>query len=248
MVETPAGDRRGFAVAEWTVAVLLLFVLVGLSARLIGHLTHVGFTQLRTAEWEQQATLAANILRLELRRGRSGTDWTTHSGDSVTLRAFRGTGWVCGPGTQPTTTVSVVFAGDRLPNPKKDSVLVLDAEGGLRALPLRGRQVRGSCPGVPLIHVEEWDLGPSPPSEAVLRLFESGSYSVSSGALRYRVGRGGRQPVVGSTFDTASSLKRSSMGVPGGEAATLFLAEPVGPYRSLPRVRRIAARARRSPP
>jgi len=238
---------RGFASAEWIVAVALLFVLVGLSARLIAQLTQSGFAQLTAAEWGQQASLAGRVLRTELRRGRAGFDWSVHSGDSVSLRAFRGTGWICGRSPTVGSTVQVVFTGDRGANPSKDSVLVVGGEASAFALKVHGRRTRASCPGVTAPQIEEWDLSGPPPLEAVLRLFESGTYSVASGALRYRVGRGGRQPVAGSAFDTASGLAPSTGGLLQNPRANLFLVGPSGPYRDLSRGVSSVLWGRRSP-
>ncbi len=45
------------------------------------------------------------------------------------------------------------------------------------------------------------------PEESIVlaRLFERGSYHVSGAALRYRRGRGGRQPLTPEVFDTPPS-------------------------------------------
>lgn len=240
--------KRGFASAEWIVAVALAFLLVGLCAGLVTRLVNFGFVQLRTAEWEQRTALASRVLGTELRRGVTPADWAVHPGDSVRLRAFRGMAWICGVRSSPSPRVYVVFAGDRSPNAAKDSVLVLNGTVATTAVRLRGRRSGATCPGLAGAPAEEWDLGPKPPREGILRLFESGAYSVGAGALRYRVGRGGRQPVVGSTFDTASGLRPLVSGIAGSTPAELVLIESAGPYRAAPvRVRSVARRRRSLP-
>jgi hypothetical protein len=48
---------------------------------------------------------------------------------------------------------------------------------------------------------ELWSVDPPVPGALVVRVFERGSYHVSGGALRYRRGMGGRQPLTLDVFD-----------------------------------------------
>ena len=48
---------------------------------------------------------------------------------------------------------------------------------------------------------ELWTIDPPVPGALVARIFERGSYHVSGGALRYRRGMGGRQPLTLDVFD-----------------------------------------------
>jgi hypothetical protein len=238
----------GFAAVEWVVAITLTLVVVALSAQSVQYLVRGGFVRLARAEWDQQAALAGSVLAAELRRASTPEDWAVYSGDSVTVRAFRGTGWICGTQPAPNPRVIVVFSGDRLPNPAKDSVLIHGAQGRPSVLPLRGRRSGATCPSFPLAPAEAWDVGGATPTRGIVRLFESGAYSISNGSLRYRAGRGGRQPVVGSTFDTASGLSAGPAGSLGGTSVELILREGFGPYRSGTGFYRRVARHRPSLP
>lgn len=242
-------SQGGFATVEWVIAITLTLVLVTLSAQSVQHFVRRGFAGLARAEWDQQSALAGSVLTAELRRASTSEDWTVQAGDSVRIRAFRGTGWICGTQPAPNPRVIVVFVGDRVPNPAKDSMLVFGAQDRPAVLRLRGRRTGVTCPSLPGRPAEAWDIGPTTPTEGLLRLFESGAYSVSNGSLRYRVGRGGRQPVVGSTFDSASTL------IPGPPAAglgptsaELTLRERSGPYRRGAGLYRRIARRRPSLP
>lgn len=240
--------RGGFAAFEWVLAITLTLVLVALSAQSVQHFVRRGFARLARAEWDQQAALAGSVLAAELGRASTPEDWTVHSGDSVRVRAFRGTGWICGTQPAPTPRVIVVFAGDRLPNPAKDSILIHGAQGRPSVRPLRGRRSGVTCPALPLTPAEAWDVGGAIPTQGLLRLFESGAYSVSDGSLRYRAGRGGRQPVVGSTFDTASGLSAGPTAGLVGTSVELILREGFGPFRSGAGLYRRVARHRPSLP
>lgn len=116
-------------------------------------------------------------------------------GDSVRLRVFRGLAFMCPSGRAGRFLAR--YRGSRLPNSRKDSVLVLGPDGRWRAVDLiERRPTRLTCPGAPTEAVELWVLDPPVlPGAAVARLFETGSYHLSGGAFRYRRGRGGRQPI-----------------------------------------------------
>ena len=214
---------------EWLIALLILSAVAALSTTAISTILRSGMTALVRADGGAQAHTAANVLRSELSRAAPGIDWSGASGDSLRLRAVRGSGWVCA--SSPTgTTVAVVYTGDRAPNPAKDSVRIVNADGSTAVRKLRSRRTGLRCAGSGLA-AELWDLGPAPPKEAVLRLFESGTYAIDRGALRYRTGRGGRQPVAGVSFDSTSFLVgRTTSGGPHGAVATRIVL-PSGPYR-----------------
>ena len=76
--------------------------------------------------------LAAIVIGKELRAGVRGRDWIGPASDSLSLRAFRGWGPVCGLGTEPGDIV-VAYHGERAANPAKDSVLILTADGWRRS-------------------------------------------------------------------------------------------------------------------
>ena len=141
-----------------------------------------------------------SVIGKELRAGVRGRDWIGPASDSLSLRAFRGWGPVCGSGTEPGDIV-VAYHGERAANPVKDSVLILTADGW-RAADLT-RRVSGAQPCASDLggDSEVWTIAPPVMGALVARIFERGSYHVNGGALRYRRGLGGRQPVTPNVFD-----------------------------------------------
>ena len=148
--------------------------------------------------------LVAIVIGKELRSGVRGRDWIGPAFDSLSLRAFRGWGPVCGLGREPGRIV-VAYHGERAANPVKDSVLILTADGW------RGADLTGRASGPRSCEMalggdsEVWTIDPPVTGALVARVFERGSYHVSGGALRYRRGRGGRQPLTLDVFDPALS-------------------------------------------
>ena len=136
-----------------------------------------------------------HVLRRELRYGLPGQDWIAEP-DSVSLRAFRGTGLVCQSDSAAAELV-VSYRGDRAPDPSKDSVLLVTADGLSVARALAGTGVASTpCPGWVAGPSTRWRLDVGAPTGAVVaRLFERGSYHFADAALRYRRGASGRQPL-----------------------------------------------------
>ncbi len=129
-----------------------------------------------------------------------GRDWVVLASDSLALRAFRGWGPVCGSGTEPGRIV-VAYHGERMANPVKDSVLILTAYGWRPADLTRRSSEVGSCATELGGASEAWTIDPPVTGALVARVFERGSYHISGGALRYRRGLGGRQPLTPDVFD-----------------------------------------------
>jgi hypothetical protein len=107
--------------------------------------------------------------------------------DSARIRAFRGGGPVC---AADSVTVQVIYRGVRDPDPARDSVLLVDAEGE-RAVSLVAAGGSSECGGS--LRMVLGDPAGSVPSLALV--FETGAYWLSNGAIRYRRGQGGRQPL-----------------------------------------------------
>ncbi len=177
--------------------------------------------------------LAAIVIGKELRAGVRGRDWTVQAPDRLSLRAFRGWGLVCGIGAEPGKVV-VVYHGERVANPVKDSVLILTADGWRRADLTRRAAGAPSCAMDPGRDTEVWTIDPPVPGGLVARVFERGSYHVNGGALRYRRGLGGRQPLTLDVFDDdRSTLEARPDGVvlrliadglgPGGDTTSAAL-------------------------
>lgn len=177
--------------------------------------THLGFRtmeRMRTVETRLAvrtdalvaARVARHVLRRELTYGRAGEDWLADA-DSVSLRAFRGTALLC-PRAAESDELTVLYAGDRSPDPSKDSVLLVDPEGRRETRALVGMAAPGeSCGSVPTEGLQAWRLDvPAGPTTVLARLFERGSYHLSSSALRYRRGVSGRQPLTPEVWSSAS--------------------------------------------
>ena len=160
----------------------------------------------RRAETLAALRVARAVLRRELRAGLSGRDWVVFPPDSIRLRAFRAVGRIC-PDTSSSLDALVAWEGVRRPDPEKDSVLLLSSAGHWSAADLVGVSPTGErCPASPGAIVDRWRFSLIPPGGAVLaRVFERGSYHVSGGAVRYRRGLGGRQPLTPQVLDTPPS-------------------------------------------
>lgn len=190
--------RPGVTLPE-LILVAWLFCLVLLAvarfATVQGRLAAASHDAVRAADLVRTVDL---LLNAELRH--SAAPDRTAGRDSIRLRAVRGAGAVC---RREGADLRVRYRGVRRPDPTKDSVLIIGDSGtpgsahGLVAV--AGDNACG--PGYRLT----LDPPPTGPWGLVL-VFETGSYHLSDGALRYRRGRGGRQPVTegvlgGARFD-----------------------------------------------
>jgi hypothetical protein len=185
----------GFSLPEILVALLLGLVVVHLG---LDSLRRLGTARERMAARTDALValrVSRHVLRREMRHGVRGADWEV-GGDSLALRAFRGTALVCGNDSS-TADLLVSYAGDRDPDPTKDSVLLVTAEGdgSVRAL-LGTAAPPTACAGLDSAGAAAWRLDtPAPAGTVAAKLFERGSYHLSGSALRYRRGAGGRQPL-----------------------------------------------------
>lgn len=187
--------RRGFSLAELVAALALTGLLAALLCGLL-------LTQLRLARHVATRAQEADAVRTartvldgEARR-MTAADVRSVSTDSLALRAFRGAAVPCG---SDGTALLARYRGDRLPDPGKDSLLVITA-GAATAVPLAdARAAAGPCilrPGEQLLALR----AAVPADAAVLLVFESGSYFLAARALRYRLGAEGRQPLTAEAF------------------------------------------------
>ncbi len=197
------GAGPGFSLPEVLVAVLL--------TALLGQMTWSVFSAQRSL-WsgmnEQEEMLESwrivrTVVGFDLRAGVPGRDWES-SGDSIPLRAFRGWAIVCD--VPDPTTVLVVYEGIRQPDPSKDSLLFVDESGRWTAVRLSSRSPDDTCSAVAGMVGERWIVeGATPFTALLVRYYERGVYSLSGGALRYRRGAGGRQPLTPVRFITPPS-------------------------------------------
>ncbi len=199
-------ERRGIAAAEALVSLLLGLALVGLGWRALSSQRVVAGRLVHRMDVISARRMTAAVIGRDLRQGVAGRDWPDPAGDSLPLRAFRGWSLTCSSDPLRPGTAVVAYRGERSPNPAKDSVLVLTGGGWLPAdLVSRVGKGKALCPTGLESDVELWTLDP-PVSGFLMRVFERGSYHITDGALRYRRGRGGRQPLTAEVFTKSSAL------------------------------------------
>jgi hypothetical protein len=200
------------AVGGATLVETLVALLLGLFVLQAGMAAVAGTRSAHARTMERADALSAvrytgALLRAETAAGRAGVDWVV-ADDSLALRAYRGTGLVCGEHEAPETLV-VSYGGYRRPDPAKDSVEVVHADGARAVLALTGLAAGPpTCWGMPLEGSLALELdGPVPPGGVVARVFERGAYSLSARALRYRRGAGGRQPLTPEILERESGWR-----------------------------------------
>jgi len=200
------GGVRGFTVAETLVALLLGWGLSYLALSTLARQRTLQVRMTQRAEALAAVRTARNVLHAETRVGDPGRDGWGVAPDSLGIRAFRGTALVC-PLTEPSYEILVQVEGTRLPDASKDSVLVVGQGGVTTALKLESRsRAVGGCPEGPGSTLERWGLsGEVPVGTVVARYYERGSYHLANGALRYRRGGGGRQPLTPPVLDDRES-------------------------------------------
>jgi hypothetical protein len=222
-------------VIEAVTALVLGLLVVQLSLGVLARARSAEARLTARAESLEAVRIARHIVGREVRRGRAGRDWTVFGRDSLVLRAFRGVGEIC-PWRPGVREILVAYRGVREADASKDSVLLMDRDGTWTARALvwvGGSDV--SCPQAPTVAVERWRLDRDAPAGVVLaRVFERGSYHLTGGALRYRRGAAGRQPLTPEVLRTPpSGFDRS------GDAVVLLMTPDDGagavgaPWRSL---------------
>ena len=203
--------RHGFVLAEVIVAGTLLLLVVQVAWWTTAAQSLVATRVVAGAWMLDETRLIHQVLSTEIRHSEAGADWTIDGGD-LSLRAFRGVGFACGQ--QPADGWGVAVAGYRLPDPDKDSVLVLSADGRWRAAALE-RRLRGSgfdCQELPGFSAQVWTLDPPPTRPLAAIYFERGAYRLASDAFRYRRGGGGWQPLTGTGLAADSSVLEAAGG------------------------------------
>jgi len=184
--------------AALVITALLLSVLLGLL-----------LAQVRLARTAAQRVLAADAVRTaaavidgEVQRA-APVDVRAFSADSLALRSFRGTAVACGHGAGHAI---VRYRGDRLPDEHKDSVLVIRGDGSVAAVALLSVAASAACTARAVDEaVLQLRTIPYLRAAAVMIVFESGSYYLTSRALRYRLGAEGRQPLTAEAFRDAAT-------------------------------------------
>jgi type II secretory pathway pseudopilin PulG len=220
--------RRGSSLAELVVAMTVGGLLAALLFGLLGAQIRLARETARRIAIADAVRVTNHVVAGEVRR-MAPQDLRALSRDSMGIRAFRGAAIVCaGDGEH----LGVRFRGDRTPDPVKDSLLVVSpfaAERAVRLVDQRHATVDG-CVAMPGETVMSWTVQPATDVASVLLLFESGNYYLTAGALRYRLGAEGRQPVTTELF-----LPPFTRFVAGSEAGfSLDLAAEPGRHFRIP--------------
>lgn len=219
--------RAGFSLVELLTALFLGgIVAVVLGGALVAQMRLARHVADRAAATDALRT-AQVIIRGDVGRA-TAADLRTVAGDSLALRAFRGVGDICG--AEPDRLL-IRYRGDRLPDPRKDSLLVVDGAGAEHARAIGDvRYAAVPCP----LAAGEVGLRVDMPANAgpitgVALVFESGIYFVSSRAVRYRTGAEGRQPLTpelflqaGSGFNAATAGIRLRLRTARGDSLSLY--------------------------
>lgn len=196
---------KGFSLPELLLAVAMTGVVAGALFGLLHGQERLARVQADSVTAAEALRLSALVLSGELRLLQPDEDIARFAPESAAVRALRGFALVCGASA---AGILVRYRGVRAPDPDKDSVLVLRADSAARPLPLAtAGPAQAGCAAGPGERVELWSLGaaPPPPVGTAALLFESGTYALTGGALRYRRGEGGRQPLTVEWLDDAAS-------------------------------------------
>jgi prepilin-type N-terminal cleavage/methylation domain-containing protein len=189
--------HRGFTLVELLAALVVSAVICSVMAAAIASQARLTEFSSHMAEATDATWTAAAVLQDELRVSRHDTDLSAVSGNALEIRAFRGIAIVCDT-TDGQATVR--WSGARMPEPVKDSLLIHE-----RANAFRLSAVKSNCPVLPRETRIAFDLDATVRPGDVLLLFERGAYHLSDGALRWRAGAAGRQPLTAEVFRDAQT-------------------------------------------
>jgi len=210
--------RRGALAVELLLALLLgLTVMVAFVGVAVASLRATAALRSRAEAFELVRTVWV-VLDEELRPGMLGRDWQLNgSGEAVSLRAFRGVARPCADAAAAEgaggAVRTVAVRGRRAADPSRDSLLVLGDDGGWRAFALDRVDPASGCDMDPGEVVQRWIWDQADaPTPVLLRYFERGEYHLADGALRYRRGAAGRQPLTPERLADSSGFRP----VPGG--------------------------------
>ena len=183
-VTAPVTARRsGFTLVEALVTLLLLLLLLQAASTLVSAMARAAAALADRAESLAAARATAWIIQEEVEGARACLDVSVPEGDSVSVRAFRGTAFVCA--AIPPRDLIVRWSGLRAPDPTKDSALVLLASARWTEAELAARApAPGGCGDAEGGREERWTIAEPLPDALVLHLFERWSYHLVNEALR----------------------------------------------------------------
>lgn len=244
--------RPGVSLVELAVAIVVFGLLAAALAGVVRSATSAARTHAARTLDAEAVRVPTTVLRRELRTLDPRADVAAVARDTLTVRAVRGGGVVCG---REPDALTVRYRGVRAPDPDKDSVLLVDALSGVEiAAALAGTVTDpDGCAPYDGETVYRWTTTATAPPGTVVLLFESGSYHLVDRAFRYRRGLGGRQPLTTERIDVdGSGFAWSPDGTaPTGDAEDAYAALEItvrtharAPIRSAPAPTAIARRVR----
>jgi hypothetical protein len=185
--------REGVTLPELLVVAWLLAFVLAAIARFAGAQSRLVAAAHDRARLEEALRVPRVVVAGEL-RALAGVDIAALSADSIRLRAVRGGGHLC---AVDGSDAVVRYRGVRLPDPEKDSALLIVGSDPLgRPHPVVGVARDTACGGslrlglgTTIGSVGGWVL-----------IFETGAYHLRDGTVRYRRGAGGRQPLTEGLF------------------------------------------------
>jgi hypothetical protein len=193
-------QRSGVALVEaLLVATLLSLVAAGGTAVLRAQTRIAGDVTTRS-ERNDAARAVLLTLRAELYAVEPRTDLRAHTRDSIATRVFRGVAIVCG---HRDSLTFMRYRGLRLPDATKDSALQLGVENVV-AIGVSAAQ-GASCVHLPNEQVLSLHLSAHATLGSMWILFETGTYELSSNALRYHRDGDVRQPLTNEVIDVTRS-------------------------------------------
>lgn len=198
--------RTGVTLPELILVAWLFALVLAATARFAGAQSRLVATTHDRTRVAEASRVPGTILAAEL-RALADRDFVALSPDSIRIRAVRGGGPLC---RVHGSAAVVRYRGVRLPDPAKDSVLLVvgyNPEGVV--FPVLDAATDTSCGGA--LRLELGSTFDLPGGWALV--FETGSYHVSGGALRYRRGGGGRQPMTESVFNGGGFTDLGSAGL-----------------------------------
>jgi hypothetical protein len=233
---TRPAARSGFVALE-ALVVLLLSTIVGaaLCATLIAQ-SRVARSIGDRIAFNDAARAAIHIVQAETRLNAVG-DTRAWAPESINGRWTRASGSICATSS---TSLWLRVSGIRDVDTGKDSILVLSGErervvaAGTLARDATGCQASAD---ETVYRVGAGAIGMSPADAAafggVATVFESGSYYLSTRALRYRVGGEGRQPLTEEFFRDGVSSFGLFNEATGGTQLRVVLAMKALPLQSI---------------
>jgi hypothetical protein len=168
---------------------------------------------------------SAHLLAMETRWSDGMRDVRASAPDSLALRAFRASAVVLR--IEPDGRLFARLHALRAPDPNKDSVLVLLEHGREESAQL----VEATPSPLPCGSGTCFLLRISRPAQpaSVLLVFESGTYYLTTRALRYRLGAEGRQPITAELFDDGQTYFDLAL----SKGAWLSIRAPAGGHDQL---------------